>query len=379
MRLACVMACALVCSVAAARDEVPRVAPQIELIGTVSPAAKKGWYTIAIDEVVTDPQKLFEDNPPLRGKPLLTKWLGDGEPRGGRSRWRAMSPDATAGQWRLLEARPVAASEPAVHNGLQIIATLDRTSFAADEDMTLHVELTNVTDKPMSLPGAATASAWQIAFNERGVERERNGKKSKAKTVVLKPGETLNVPLGIDPAKVRFVWRAPSGEAPPLDQLEPGDYLIRVSRLLRAPDEGKPHDAPFWTGLIASDKLAVTITAPKDADAKFGRVTGRVLDAHGAPVGNARVSIMSASNPGKRITKLMVDPISGAKIKQTTRANIITTYTNDDGVFEADIEPADDVVISVYAEAGGAGKAAINVPAGQTTNAGNFKLLRGEM
>ncbi len=108
-------------------------------------------------------------------------------------------------------------------------------------------------------------------------------------------------------------------------------------------------------------------------------MTGRVIDAGGAPVGGTRVSIMSASNPGKRITKHMVDPVSGAVTKQTTRANIITAHTNVDGLFEADIEPADDVVISVYADEGGAGKADIKVKAGQTTDEGNFKLQRGRM
>ncbi len=162
MHLFCLMTRVLLCGVAAARGEAPRVAPEIELIGTVSPAA-------------------------------------------------------TAGQWRLLEARPVAASEPAVRNGLQIVATLDRTSFAADEIMTLRVELTNVSDKPMSLLGATNDEQWQTAFNERGVERKTKGKDGKAKAVVLKPGETLRVPLRVDPANVRYVWRAPSGDGPPLD------------------------------------------------------------------------------------------------------------------------------------------------------------------
>ena len=375
MRLLCLMWVVLggVLPVAAT-DVVPAEGPVHELIGRIEPAEREGFYRVQIEQVVTDPAGLFKDNPQLREQPLTVAWaVPERTGPEGLALLSVQSPDKTSGQWRVTAARPAVGSRPVTRDGLQIVVTAAPATVAANQPVTIVIELVNKTDKPLALLNAAEAASWVVNVSERQARSTVDAEPRDPQVTVLEAGQATHVTRVIDPATHRYVRVAPSGDMPPLDELGPGSYVIRASRSFTKPsDELKDKTgAAFWTGQIASEGIAVTLTKP------VGRVTGKIVDQDGRPVAGARVSLVSESAPGKKVKRRHVDPATGTVTVTHTRANIVEVKTGADGVFTAELPPAEDVVINANAQEGGAGVRHVRVARGKTTSIGTLTLERG--
>lgn len=163
--------------------------------------------------------------------------------------------------------QPSLSSAPAVKDGLQIVVTLPTATFAADDPLTFTVQFKNVSKKPISLCDAEHFWAWRIQFwdsRSGGTWRVNKlffeDKKRAMSTTSLKPGETFDVPVLLDPGAREFEYKWDGADADPLKvrpSLAPGQYQLRVG--IRFISPAGPAGG-FWIGSIAPKPIELQIT-----------------------------------------------------------------------------------------------------------------------
>jgi hypothetical protein len=165
--------------------------------------------------------------------------------------------------------QPALSSKPAEKDGLQVMLTLPKAAFSADEPLKFEVEFKNVSKNPFTLYNAKWYWNWQTRFvqvqtGSWQLHETFIGMRGPIPTVdALQPGEALHVPVVVDPSKKLFeyVWQGEQDKpVPSIRQLKPGKYRMTVEITLGKNTSGDEAVHPYWTGTIKTEPVEFEIT-----------------------------------------------------------------------------------------------------------------------
>lgn len=236
--------------------------------------------------------------PEGKQQPVQTPW--------GAMTWRGIGRSHGWSGWLLEEdRRDASATQPAakvvVKDGLSVIATPPKATFAADEPIQFTVQFKNVSDKPFMLYEAEYFLGWRICFENRRAKEQwlfRKTIKDRREVPVpktLKPGESMDVPVRLDRnGDFRLQDPQAKADAVELSLLPVGRYVMTVEVDLKgSPAPGK-WEFPFWTGPITSQSVEMEIVLPDGPGAHLATLSGGTIPQvdHNAIVDRAKYNMV---------------------------------------------------------------------------------------
>jgi hypothetical protein len=236
--------------------------------------------------------------PDGKQQPVQTPW--------GAMTWRGIGRSHGWSGWLLEEdRRDASATQPAVKavvkDGLSVIATPPKATFAADEPIQFTVQFKNVSDKPFMLHDAEYFLGWRICFEDRRAKEQwlfRKTIKDRREVPVpktLKPGDSMDVPVSLEPnGDFRLQDPQAKADAVELSLLPVGRYVMTVEMDLKgSPAPGK-WEFPFWTGPITSQPVEMEIVLPDGPGAHLVTLRGGMIPQvdHNAIVDRAKYNMV---------------------------------------------------------------------------------------
>lgn len=159
-------------------------------------------------------------------------------------------------------------STPVTKDGLSVTVTLCQPEFAPQEPLAFKVRFKNVSDKPFALNNAQNFWNWQMYFS--GVQNQlprwrvwhRPNRPESNTSVILDPRDVYEVPVALEHSTQQFqfeCWGPQHALIPPVKNLKPGKYSLRVLIDLSSGQTATGPKVPFWTGKIETKPVEFQI------------------------------------------------------------------------------------------------------------------------